>query len=197
MPEGTEPAAVRPGDGAVPIRELVEAAQLLDDRIAGADVEVVGVGQLDLTVDVHGSLNVQRTLDGALGAHVHEHRRFGGGAVGTGEVAAAGVAWVVMTSNIINSLSVKEMNMKITEAEEPVARFDRLLIGGQHMFPSCQSGSQHDEGGFGQVEVGDEGVQALEPVAGVDEDIGPPGLHRQRPILVGEGLSNGAGKVVP
>lgn len=60
------------------------------------------------------------------------------------------------------------------------------------MFPARQGGDQHDEGGFGQVEVGDEGVQALEPVAGVDEDIGPPGLHRQRPILVGEGLNGAA-----
>ena len=59
-----------------------------------------------------------------------------------------------------NKLAFSRDEHGVPEAEEPVALPHRLLIGGQHMFPSCQSGDQHDEGGFGQVEVGDEGVQA-------------------------------------
>ena len=61
-------------DGFGPIHELVEAAHVVDELVAGADVEVVGVGELDLAVNViqelHGGY---AALDSGAGAHVHEN----------------------------------------------------------------------------------------------------------------------------
>ena len=45
--EHLEPAGVRE-DGAVPVHELVEPPHLPDDVVAGPQVQVVGVGELDL-----------------------------------------------------------------------------------------------------------------------------------------------------
>jgi len=61
-------------DGLGPVHELVEAAHVVDELVAGADVEVVGVGELDLAIHVieqlHGGY---AALDGGAGAHVHEN----------------------------------------------------------------------------------------------------------------------------
>ena len=71
--EDLESAAVGE-DGLGPIHELVEAAHVVDELVAGADVEVVGVGELDLAIHVieqlHGGY---AALDGGAGAHVHEN----------------------------------------------------------------------------------------------------------------------------
>ena len=57
-----------------PVHELVQAPHVVDELVAGADVEVVGVGQLYLTVNVIQELHGGYTaLDGGAGAHVHEN----------------------------------------------------------------------------------------------------------------------------
>ena len=72
-------------------------------------MEVIGVGQLDLTVDIFQVSGVQRALDGALGT---TFMNTGVSAVPWAQEKCPrrALPWVVMTSNIINSLS-QEMNM--------------------------------------------------------------------------------------
>ena len=85
-------AAVRQ-DGAIPTHELVEAAQRLHRLVAGAEVQVVGVAQLDLAAQLVPQVeSVDAALDGGLGAHVHEHRRLYHAAVGTLELSPPGAA---------------------------------------------------------------------------------------------------------
>ena len=43
---------------------------------------------------------------------------------------------------------------RIAKTEEPVFLLYRLLISGQHMLPSRQSGHQHNKRGLGQMEIG-------------------------------------------
>ena len=69
----------------------MKAAQLLDHLVAGAQVEMVGIGQLDLTADVLQIVGGHRPLDGPLGAHIHEHRGLGR-TVRAGKHAPAGAA---------------------------------------------------------------------------------------------------------
>ena len=87
--EHLEPAGVGE-DRAVPPHELVQAAHLAHHLVAGAQVEVVGVGQLHLAADLLQIQGGYRPLDGPLGAHVHEHRRLHR-AVGAGEHAPPGL----------------------------------------------------------------------------------------------------------
>ena len=77
--------------GAIPVHKLVKSPQLLDHLVAGAQVEVIGVGQLNLTADVLQVVGGYRPLDGPLGAYVHEHRGLGR-AVRAGKHAPAGAA---------------------------------------------------------------------------------------------------------
>ena len=78
-------------DRAVPPHEPVQAAHLPHHLVAGAQVKVVGVGQLYLTADLLQIVGRHRTLDGPLGAHVHEHRRLHR-AVGAGKDTPAGLS---------------------------------------------------------------------------------------------------------
>ena len=78
-------------DGAIPVHELVQAAQLLYQGVPRADMEVIGVGQLHLTADIFKVPGRQRPLYGPLGAHVHEHRGLDA-AVGSLKLAPPGPA---------------------------------------------------------------------------------------------------------
>ena len=87
-----EPAGVRQ-DRAVPVHELVKASHLPHDLIAGTQVQMVGVAQLDLAAHFFQIVGGDAALDGGLGAHVHENRRLDGTAVGAGKFAAPGTAF--------------------------------------------------------------------------------------------------------
>ena len=86
--EDLEAAAVRQ-DGPVPVLELVQAAGLPEGVQAGTEVEVVGVAEDDLGLDVLFQVPMIHALDGADGAHRHggadlpvvggDHARAGGG----------------------------------------------------------------------------------------------------------------------
>ena len=65
----------------------MQAAHVPDHLVTGTQVQVVGVGQLNLGADLFQVGGAERALDGALGAHVHEHRRLGR-AVGAGKFTA-------------------------------------------------------------------------------------------------------------
>ena len=60
----------------------------------------------------------------------------------------------------------------VTEAEKAVLLLHSPSVGIHGIVISHKSGHQHYEGAFRQVEVGDETVYALEPVGGVDENVG-------------------------
>ena len=62
-------------DRPVPRHETVQAAQIVHEPVAGAQMQMVGVGKLDLTADGLEVRRAQRTLDGTLRADVHEHGR--------------------------------------------------------------------------------------------------------------------------
>ena len=91
--EHLEAAGVRQ-DRAVPVHELMQSAHLAYHVVTRAEMEMVGVGQLDLTAEL---LEVQRAhaaLDRRLRADVHENRRLHLAAVGALEFAAPGLAFV-------------------------------------------------------------------------------------------------------
>ena len=79
-------------DRAVPVHHLMEPAQCPDDVVAGPQVQMVGIAQFNLALDVFQVVGAESSLDGALGAHIHEYRRLYHSAVGAGKAAAAGAA---------------------------------------------------------------------------------------------------------
>ena len=68
-----EAAAVRE-NGAIPMHELMQAAGLLDELHAGAQEEVIGIGQDDARPQILQLIR-RDALDGRLRAHGHENRR--------------------------------------------------------------------------------------------------------------------------
>ena len=76
----------------VPLHEAVQTAHLPHQFISGPEMEVVGIRQLDLTAQFLQVVGRDRTLDGALGSHVHKHRRLDN-AVGRCQNAPAGVTF--------------------------------------------------------------------------------------------------------
>ena len=65
-------------DRPVPVHEPVQAAELPDQLVAGAHMQMVGVGELHLGADLAQVVGGNRALDGAHRAHVHEHRGLDG-----------------------------------------------------------------------------------------------------------------------
>ena len=58
----------------VPIEKFMDAAKLINNILAGANVEVIGVGKLHLTADMLQVASGDPALYGGAGAHVHENR---------------------------------------------------------------------------------------------------------------------------
>ena len=71
--EHLEAAAVRQ-DGALPAGEFAYAPQLFHDLVPGPQVQVVGVAQLHLAVQVFQVVGGHRPLDGPGGGYVHKGR---------------------------------------------------------------------------------------------------------------------------
>ena len=80
-------------DGAIPVHKLVQTTHLPHHVIAGAQMEVIGVGELDLAADLLEVVGGDCTLDGPLGTHIHENRSLDDTAVGAGKLAAPGAAF--------------------------------------------------------------------------------------------------------
>ena len=49
--------------------------------------------------------------------------------------------------------------------------FYSVVVGMMQMFPASKGACKHENGGFGCVKVGDEGIDQLELEAGVDENV--------------------------
>ncbi|MPN00261.1 hypothetical protein SDC9_147455 [bioreactor metagenome] len=91
LPQGGQrkhlkPAGVRQ-NRAVPVHKLMKPAHLAHHLITGAQMQVIGVGKLDLTADLPEVEGAGAALDGSLCAHVHEHRGLNHAAVCAGELA--------------------------------------------------------------------------------------------------------------
>lgn len=67
-------AAIRQ-DRFIPRHEFMQTAEVTDQLISGSHVQMVRVGQLDLTADALKILRRERALDGRLRADIHKHRR--------------------------------------------------------------------------------------------------------------------------
>ena len=63
-------------DRAVPVHKLLQAAQIVYKGVAGAQMQVVGVGKFHPAVDLFQLDGRDPALDGGTGADVHEHGRF-------------------------------------------------------------------------------------------------------------------------
>ena len=62
-------------DRAVPRHEFVQAAHIAHDLVSGPQMQMIGVGQLDLRADRFQISSRQRALDRSLRADVHKNRR--------------------------------------------------------------------------------------------------------------------------
>ena len=62
-------------DRPVPGHEAMQPAHLLYQSVAGPDVKMIGVGQLDLAADLSEIARRKRALDRALRADVHKDGR--------------------------------------------------------------------------------------------------------------------------
>ena len=82
---------------------------------------------------------------------------------------------------------------RITEGEEAVFFLYCGVVGVQYVFSACQSTYQHNEGAFGQVEIGYEAVDRLEAVARVDEYGGLALLGMDNSALVRYTFQHSAG----
>jgi hypothetical protein len=79
-------------DSAGPLHEAVEATEGLDELMAGAKKEVVGVAEDDAGVEVAQKVALRNALDRGLGANGHEDGGFDGAMRGVEEAgASAGV----------------------------------------------------------------------------------------------------------
>ena len=76
-----EAAGIRQ-DGAVPVHHLVEPAQGLHHVIPRPEVEMVGIRQLNLALEVLQIVGADRPLDGSLSAYVHKDGGLDHAAVG-------------------------------------------------------------------------------------------------------------------
>ena len=75
-------------DRAVPAHEFMETAHLPHHIIAGAQMQMVGVGKLDLTAEILQIKGAHAAFDGRLRADVHKDRRLHFPAVRAPEFAA-------------------------------------------------------------------------------------------------------------
>ena len=70
-----KPAAVGE-DRAIPVHKLVKPAHIADQRVTGAQMEVIGVGKLHAAVDLFQLHGGDPAFDRGAGAYVHKYRRF-------------------------------------------------------------------------------------------------------------------------
>ena len=94
---------------------------------------------------------------------------------------------------LFRQVNISYYQHRIPETEKAVLLQNSRFIGFKHLFPSCEGGDQHKEGGLRQVEICDETVHYLEPVSGVDKDIRLLPFYRANPSLfIGKGFNSTA-----
>ena len=81
----------------------------------------------------------------------------------------------------------------IAETEKAVLFLNRNFVGVQHMLPSGESGNQHNQGTFRQMEIGDQPVHGLEFVPRIDENIRPFGARSEGTVRLHQRFQGAAG----
>ena len=61
--------------GALPIHKLADTAHIADQCISRTKMEMIGVGKLDLAIQLTQFHGIYAALDRGTGANVHENRR--------------------------------------------------------------------------------------------------------------------------
>ena len=67
-----KPAAIGE-DGAIPVHEFMESPHIVNEVVARSDMEVVGIGQFDLTADLPQFHRIHAAFDCGAGPDVHKH----------------------------------------------------------------------------------------------------------------------------
>lgn len=69
-----------------------------------------------------------------------------------------------------------------------------MAVGGEHSRARGKGGDEHEESGSWEVKVGDEGISALELIAGVDEDRRVAGIFLELTVVfAGDGFESADG----
>lgn len=89
---------------------------------------------------------------------------------------------------------VSNYEHRIPKAEEAVFLFHSYLIRGHGLLIAVEGGNEHDEGAFGQVEVGDEAIDAVELDARIQEDGGVSAASLDLAVLGGDGFQCAAAR---
>ena len=82
----------------------------------------------------------------------------------------------------------------VAKGEETVTLGNGFSVGGHGFLVACKGRDKHDECTFGQMEVGNQAVDSLEAVAGIDEDLRPAGPGGDSAILEHDGFKGTGGR---
>src|SRR5690554_615918 len=78
----------------------------------------------------------------------------------------------------------------VPKTKKAVALGNGMVIGTENSFPVCEGADQHEQGGFGQMEIGNQGIYHLKPISGVDKDISPTGTSVHLTPFIGQGFQH-------
>ena len=76
---------------------------------------------------------------------------------------------------------------------ETVSRGHGFPVGGEDLLPPREGGDQKEQGGAGQVKVGNQHVHGPEPEGGVDEELRAPRGRDEETILADHGFQHARG----
>ena len=72
----------------------------------------------------------------------------------------------------------------IPKGEESILLLHRFTVGVQHIFSACKSGNEHNKRTFREMEIGDQALDTLELITGIDENIRPAGTFLNRTVII-------------
>ena len=80
----------------------------------------------------------------------------------------------------------------VAKRKESITLLNGHFICGHRLFVAIEGRHQHDEGAFGQMEVGDEAVDAVELDTRIEEDVGVAAAGFDLAVLGGDGFQRAA-----
>ena len=135
--EHLEPAAVCQ-DGAVPAGELADTAQLFHGLIPGPQMQVIGVAQLHLAVQVFQIVGGHSALDGPGGGYVHKGRGLHR-SVDRLKPATAGGALLLDKMVHVSTPSASSFHKNAAPGKAPHRSFTKYYT----VFPGARQGLSH------------------------------------------------------
>jgi len=122
-------------DGTVPTVELVQSSCTLDDVHTGSQIEVIGVTQDNLRLDIISQFRHLYRLDGAHRANGHEDRGLDLAVVGRDEsssgIGSLGGGYELIVHSVVDCL---EKTCKVSDFLVSCLRFPRYIHNNQHEF---------------------------------------------------------------